>query len=179
MLNFFKKDKKTPEPKEVIPERIKQIKPIVTNLVELRKPCVPVEKGEDVSQIIQELKDTLETKRGWGLSANQIGYNKKISYIKIPEFKDKQGNFSYKEYILINAKIIEKDRLVKVLDEGCLSFPGVPVHTQRYVFITIEYLNEKMEPITMAYQDMEALAMQHEVDHQQGRTIFDRKWRAR
>jgi peptide deformylase len=177
MFNLFKKkETKKEEPK---PEIKKDVRPIVSNLAELRKCCLPVEKGENISDIIQALKDTSESKHGWGISANQIGINKKISYIKIPKFIDKNKQIVYNELVLINAKIVEHDKPVKVMNEGCLSFPGVHVHTRRYVFITVEYLNEKMEPQAMSYQDMEALAMQHEIDHQNGITIFDKKWRAK
>jgi peptide deformylase len=177
MFNLFKK--KEPKKEEPKPEIKKDIRPIVANLTELRKPCLPVEKGENVKDIIQALKDTLEVKKGWGLSANQIGINKRISYIKIPKFVDKNKQIQYNEFVLINAKIIEHDRPIKVMDEGCLSFPGIRVHTRRYVFITIEYLNEKMEPQAMSYQDMESICIQHEVDHTLGITIFDRKWKAK
>jgi peptide deformylase len=57
-----------------------------------------------------------------------------------------------------------------------LSFPGVGVITRRYVFATVEYYNEKMELQTGILQDLEAICIQHEIDHQNGITIFDRKW---
>jgi len=177
MFDLFKK--KEPKKEESKPEIKKDIRPIVTNLAELRKSCLPVEKGENIKEIIQALKDTLEAKKGLGITANQIGINKKISYVKIPKFIDKNKNIQYNDYVLINAKIIEHDRPIKVMNEGCLSFHGVYVHTRRYVFITVEYLNEKLEHQVMSYQDMESIAMQHEIDHQEGRTIFDRKWVAK
>jgi peptide deformylase len=150
--------------------------PIVTNIDELRKPCSIVEKREDVRGIIRDLKDTLAAKGGLGISANQIGINKRISYIKIPKFTDKNKELQYNEYILINAKIIEKDRPIQIKNEGCLSFPGVYVTTKRYVFCTVEYYNEKMELQTGMMQDLEAFCASHEIDHQNGLTIFDRKW---
>jgi peptide deformylase len=177
MFDLFKK--KEPKKEEPKPEIKKDIRPIVTNLAELHKPCLPIEKGENIKEIIQALKDTLEAKKGLGISANQIGINKKISYVKIPKFIDKNKNIQYNDYVLINAKIIEHDRPIKVMNEGCLSFSGIYVHTRRYVFITVEYLNEKLEHQVMSYQDMESIAMQHEIDHQEGRTIFDRKWVAK
>jgi len=157
------------------------IKPIVTNINELRKPCEEVIKGEDIKQIIIDLKDTFNSvaHKAIGLSANQIGYNKKISYIKMPKYVDKDKQTQYAEYIFINAKIIEKEKPVQIKGESCISFRGVGVVTKRYVFITVEYLNEKMEIQTRILQDLEAICIQHETDHQEGRTIFDRKWVAR
>jgi len=153
--------------------------PIVTNILELRKPCQKVTKEDNIKEIIQKLKDTLESNGGLGLTANQIGINKRISYVKIPKFTNKNKEIQYNECVLINAKIIEKQTPLKVKDEGCLSFSGVYVDTIRYVFCTIESLNEKLELQTNLYQDLEALAIQHEIDHQNGVTIFDRKWRSK
>jgi len=151
---------------------------IITDINKLCHPSELVTKEDDIKFIIKNLKETLEYKKCLGLTANQIGINKKISYIKIPKFFDQKSmKWNYNEYILINTKIIEKDRPIKVTNETCVSFPNVPVTTRRYVFITVEYLNEKMKPQAMAYQDLEALAIQHECDHQNGLTIFDRKWR--
>jgi peptide deformylase len=154
------------------------IKSIVTNIVELRKSCEEVTKKDNIKEIIQNLKDTLEAQKGFGLSANQIGIQKKISYIKMPVgIKDKQ--IQYKEYVLINAKIIEKERPIQVKGESCISFPGMGMITRRFVFVTVEYLNEKLEIQTGILQDMEAICVQHETDHQNSLTIFDRKWRSK
>jgi peptide deformylase len=173
MFNLFKKKEESKS------EVKKNIKPIVTNIAELRKPCETVELNEDIKEIIQSLKDTLEAKKGLGLTANQIGINKCISYIKIPKRINKNKEIQYNELILINAKIIEKDRPIRINNESCLSFPGINVTTKRYVFITVEYLNEKMELQTAMFQDLEAICIAHEIDHQNGITIFDRKWRAK
>jgi peptide deformylase len=155
------------------------IKPIVTNIKELRQTCQDVTKDDNIKDIIQDLKDTLESKKCIGLTANQIGINKKISYIKIPKSIDKNKQIQYNEHILINAKIIEKDKPIQVKNESCVSFPGVGIITKRFVFSIVQYYNEKMELKTGIYQDLESICIQHEIDHQSGLTIFDRKWRSK
>jgi len=155
------------------------IRPIVTNINELRKPCELIKKEDNIKEIIQDLKDTLEVKKCIGLTANQIGINKKISYIKIPKFIDKDKKIQYNEYIIINAKIIEKDRPVRINNESCVSFPGINVITRRYVYITLEYLDENLLPQASAFQDLESLVIQHEVAHQESKTIFCFKWKAK
>jgi peptide deformylase len=153
--------------------------PLVTYITELRKPCIEVQPGENIKEIIKGLKDTLSGYDGYGLTANQIGINKRISYLKIPRFDSKTKKMELAELVIINAKIIEKDNPIKVKNEMCLSFPGVPVITKRYVFCTVTYLNENFKEQTFLAQDLEALILQHEIDHQNGITIFDRKWKAR
>ena len=153
------------------------IKTITTNIKELRKPCELVNKDDkEIKSIIQDLKDTLNSfsAKAIGLSANQIGINKRISYIKIPRFMNQNKEMQYDEYILINAKIIEKDRPIQVKNESCLSFPGVGVITRRYVFVTVEYLDENFKSQINAFQDLPAICVQHEIDHLDGRLILDR-----
>jgi peptide deformylase len=156
------------------------IKPIVTNLKELKIPCEEVKEGEDISQIVLELKATLENSNGLGLSANQIGYQKRISYLRIPEYNKETKKMHLKEILLINPKIIEKDIPFKFKNEGCLSFaPNIRVNTRRYVYISVQNYNEKLEPYGFASQGLEAVAIEHELDHQNGLTLLDRKWTAK
>ena len=155
------------------------IKSIISNIKELRKPCEEVKKDENIKDIIQDLKDTLATKKGYALAANQIGINKKIAYCKIPKLNMQEKKLEYSEYVLINPKIVEKERKYIHKQEGCLSFPGLRIDTDRYVFIVVQFLNENFQPQTAVMQDLEAAIVQHECDHIEGRTIFDRKHKRR
>ena len=147
------------------------IRKIVSNINELRKPCEDIHDKKEIDSIVQDLKDTLADKgHGVGLSANQIGIQKKVSYIKIPVDISKN---EYKEIILINPKIKEKTHPIK-FREGCLSFPGIFVETQRYTFILLEN-DGKVE----MYTDIVAIAIQHEYSHLYGKTIFDFRWKSR
>ncbi len=161
----------------IISEKSKSInKKIITNINLLRRPCELLTKNDNIKSIVQDLKNTLQNHRGIGLSANQIGISKKISYLRIPEKynKDKK-EWEYKEIILINPIIIEKSDKFLVKGEGCISFPDIYLDTNRYAFITVVNHNETLEEQTFMSQDLEALALQHEIDHLNGITIFDRK----
>jgi len=152
------------------------VRPIVTLITDLKKPCLPVEKNENIKSIIQDLKDTLEKTHGLGISANQIGIQKKISYIKVPKSMDqKTKKIEYGEYVLINPKMIEHNKKVVVKQEGCISFPGLKIDTDRWIFITLLNHNEKLEPQTLLLQDLESIVIQHEYSHLIGRTIIDDK----
>ncbi len=86
------------------------IKSIVTNILELKKSCVPAEP-EEIQAILKDLIDTLKTTAGIGLAGNQIGYNKRVTIIRLPNLK----------LDLINPIILDKqDR--GIFKEGCLSF---------------------------------------------------------
>lgn len=155
------------------------IRPIVSDLKLLRQVSETVTRNDDIKTIIQDLRDTLATKpNGIGLSAIQIGYKKRISIIKVlKSIDEKTKKQVFEELILINPMIVEKSRKIVLQREGCLSFPGLHVDTDRYVFITLENDDEKFNRTTSMLQDLTALAVQHEVDHQFGVTMLDRKHR--
>ena len=136
---------------------------IVTDLTILKTKSSPATPDE-VQAILQNLNDTLDLKRGIGLSAIQIGISKNVAIIRHGEAK----------IDLINAYIVEKDNKIRIAGEGCLSLAGIRVDTRRYGYITI-INNGKRED----YSGTLAIAIQHEIDHFLGLTILDRKWKAR
>jgi len=151
------------------------VKSIVSSIVELKKPCEEVTKNDEYKTIIKDLKDTLISHpNGLGLSANQIAYNKKISYLRIPKSKTE-----FDEYILINPKITDKLGKASSFKEGCLSFPGITVITSRYMIIAVEYYDEDFKKIIKVFEGLKAIVAQHEIGHLNGKTIFDCKWRAK
>lgn len=137
------------------------VKPIIKNIKELRRPCVPV--VEDLSEVVQDLKDTLATVEGYALTANQIGVYKCLAYIKVKD----------EESILVNPKILQREEKIK-FKEGCLSIPGVEIYTDRYNKIIFESNGEEYEA-----EGLLAIIIQHEVDHMNGILILQRRHKAK
>jgi peptide deformylase len=140
------------------------IKPICRSEKELRRPSLPILPTEDYSAILQDLKDTLATTTGYALSAIQIGIPKKLAYIKPRENRP--------EIILINAEVVEKKEKF-VFPESCLSFPGITIYTDRYALITVNNNGR-----TEFYSDLDAIIVQHEIQHCRGGLFMDVKHRA-
>lgn len=144
------------------------IKPIVTDTTELKKPCETITSKEELDLIIKDLEDTLaDNGNGIGLASNQIGYNKQVAIIRIG--KDKID--------LINPIILEKLGKFRMEKEGCLSFPGLYIDTLRYSEIWVETGLEKREKIVL--RGIYAVAGLHEIQHLQGKTLLESKWRTR
>jgi peptide deformylase len=159
----------------IIEEKKEVIKPfLVTDINQLRKQCLPVTPEDDVKGIIEKLKEAHKAYGGLGISANQIGILKQVSYIELPVYKDKK--LEWKEIILVNAKIIEKDKPIKVRNEGCLSFPNIYIDTKRYIFCTVNYLDKDLKPQISQFQDIEGITVQHETEHVNGQTMFSSRW---
>lgn len=145
------------------------IRPIKMDSVWLGQPCKEVFNKEEITIIIEDLEDTLKEfgERAIGLSANQIGYDKRVAIIRIGAVK----------LNLINPEIkIRKGRIK--FREGCLSYPGISVETSRSENIVVAY-EKNGESIEEAWDGFISIAIQHEIDHLNGRTIFQRKWHAR
>jgi peptide deformylase len=155
------------------------LKPILINAPQLYVACKPIMAGEDITQIIKELKTTLENSGGLGLSANQIGYNKQIAAVKIPKIDSEKKKVDFTEIVLINPQIIEHKIRIELKNEMCLSIPNIKVNTDRWVYITVVNYNEHLEANTFCSQDLESFVIQHEIAHLRGRTIFDDKHKKR
>jgi peptide deformylase len=148
---------------------------IVKDINQLKEKCLPTSalsygEGEDIAKrLLEELSNS---KNGIGLAANQIGINKRVCVINIKE----------EPLILINPEIIERSKETFVFPEGCLSFPNKHVRTIRNTSIKVKADNHNEELTFSAdskdYKDaFECACVQHEIDHLDGITMFDREFK--
>jgi len=145
---------------------------IIKDKTKLEEKCSPVsvKEGEEIGvRLLHELR---ESENGIGLAANQIGINKRVCVINVKE-----------PIVLINPKIVEKSKEQFVFPEGCLSFPNDKVKTIRYESIVVEAdnhegqlsFNANSKDINDAF---ECVCVQHEIDHLDGITMFEREFKA-
>lgn len=142
------------------------IKPLVTGLKELKVKCVQVEPDEDISTIVTDLEDTLKTQKGYGLASNQIGYNKQIAIVRMEKCT----------ITLVNPILLSKETKI-IFDESCLSLPGLVIKTDRYQSILVESGQKDRQRYIL--NGLEAVVVQHEISHLNGKTILDYKHRKR
>jgi len=144
---------------------------IIKDRKELEIKCSPVsiKEGEEIGvRLLHELR---ESKNGIGLAANQIGINKRVCVVNVKE-----------PLVLINPKIVEKSKEQFVFAEGCLSFPNDKVKTIRHQDIVVEADNHQGRlSFSANSQDIndafECVCVQHEIDHLDGITMFDREFK--
>jgi len=143
---------------------------IVTDIQKLRKECKPVSDSEDVTKIVEALLTKLEesTKEvpTVGLSANQLGFNKRICIIKA---------HSYPPMCFVNPVII-KERGHCVRGESCLSLPDTlktPILVRRPKGITVRGVNQYGKSFRYKLSGFEARVACHEIDHLNGKLIID------
>ena len=113
-------------------------------------------------QIVTDLIDTLNVVGGVGLSAPQIGFRKRIIYIKTPEFEGE----------MINPVFTSGEETVS-LPEACLSLPGIYENIERYSSINVQYENVEGEQQQVVLDGFPAQVVQHEVDHLDGKLMLN------
>ena len=142
---------------------------------------VSIEEGRTIAtelfQILNQRGD------GIGLAANQVGIDAQVAVVNVRE-----------PVVLINPKIIDKSDEISYY-EGCLSFPKHGIRTKRYKNIIVKSAdvdcqyyfsgaesakNAKGTWETAKKHDteqrlLEAICVQHEIDHLNGITIHDRE----
>ncbi len=87
----------------------------------------------DVLDIIEDLKDTLDFYEGFGIAATQVGINKRIIIIKVDKEKCKYNDVEdIPTTIMINPtwKSISDEKTIEY--EGCLSVPSIRGKVERY-----------------------------------------------
>lgn len=136
------------------------VKEIVKDVDFLSKPLGRATR-EDL-HIIADLLDTAEDHRDrcLGLTANQIGYDKRIIVVKVGE-----------RFIpFINPIITQKSKQTYIAEEGCLSLEGLRT-VKRYSSIRLTWLDGNFKSHSDIFSGLTAEIIQHEVDHCNGKLI--------
>ncbi len=111
-------------------------------------------------------------KHGWiGLAAPQVGVNKRIIIVGLPEKKDDE---KYPIVLMINPTITKKWQETARDEEGCLSLPGLLGEVERATSVDVEWIDIKGKKMKKSIQGYGARVVQHEIDHLDGVMICDK-----
>ena len=120
--------------------------------------------AEELFQILDKRGD------GIGLAANQVGIDAQVAVVNV-----------VKPLVLINPKYVKKENEI-MYGEGCLSFPGHVIRTRRYRDVVIKTAQSEsgwyFSGVDGEDKDkrlLEAVCVQHEMDHLMGKTMHDRE----
>ena len=142
----------------------------------LRKKSLPVTDEEIRSESFQQfLKDLLFTAQhseeqgnvaAGGIAAPQVGQGKRVFYTL---------NYDTDKWqLFINPEVTPLNFTKVVTKEGCLSVPNREEDVMRYQKIKVRYQNAQGKWITEKYKDLNAVSIQHELDHLDGILFIDR-----
>lgn len=137
-------------------------------------------KPEDISdskfqKLIANMIATMHQAKGLGLAAPQIGLGQRLTVINLKEAIDKNSliNFEADVLVMINPYIIKKTFKKNIIEEGCLSIPGVYGTVKRPAAVKIKYFDQSGNPQNLAADNFLARVIQHEIDHLDGILFTD------
>ena len=131
--------------------------------------------NNDILDIIDDLKATLEDGVGLGIAAPQIGISKRIIVVGA-----KKENVRYNDAedipltAMINPKWEKSADETDIQFEACLSVPAIAGKVERFKHITLQYYNEQGEKIEKEIHGFFARLVQHECDHLDGIVLLAR-----
>ena len=146
------------------------VKPIIT-LPDplLRKASAPVERvDEELRKLADDMLETMYAAPGVGLAAVQVGVPRRL--VVLDTAKDEEPP---RPLVLINPEIVTLGSEMRLHEEGCLSIPDVRIEIERPASLTVRYLDREGKPQELAAEGLLATAIQHEIDHLNGKLIID------
>jgi peptide deformylase len=117
-----------------------------------------------VRSLVDDLVDSVKLPGRAGVAAAQIGVNLRAFSYNI------DGDIGY----ILNPVLVELAGEPELVDEGCLSVPGLWYPTKRYPFARVTGIDLDGNPVAVAGEGLMAQALQHETDHLDGLLYLDR-----
>ena len=123
-------------------------------------PFYPIEFSHELIKFMYD-------NNGIGLAANQVGVPYKIFAMR----------GSPQNFVCFNPRVVQPSAEQIILEEGCLSFPGLIVKVKRPRHIRVRFQTPNGDTRTETFIGMSARVFQHELDHLEGKLYFSRATR--
>jgi len=137
----------------------------------LKQTAKPVDVVDtEITQLIEDMVETMYADGGVGLAAPQVAISLRILVMDVDPDIEGDGVGLLK---MVNPKITSRDGEIE-FEEGCLSVPDFRIKVERSRKIVVEFLDENGQENTLALEGLPAIAVQHEMDHLDGKLIIDR-----
>ena len=135
-------------------------------------PLAEVEEIDDsLVELVADMFETMESLKGIGLAAPQIGKSIRMFIADASPLEDEEiGDW---KQVFINPEIIEEFGDDWAFEEGCLSIPNIREDVIRPEKLKIHYFDENWNEFTEEFEGMQARIIQHEFDHIDGILFTD------
>lgn len=135
----------------------------------LQKVSAPVKNiTAQTVQLIDDMLDTMYAAPGVGLAAPQVGALERIIVMDVDH-----ENPHKQIYKLINPVITRAEGEI-VWEEGCLSVVDFTAEVKRAAQVEVVALDENEKEFKIEAEGLLAVALQHEIDHLDGKLFIDR-----
>jgi peptide deformylase len=137
----------------------------------LKRPAAAVENitGE-VAQLAADLAETMYAAPGVGLAAPQVGVPQRVIVLDVHDEETPSGKHLLK---LINPVIVAREGEI-VWEEGCLSVPEFTAPVRRAKRVLVRAWTPEEREVELEGEGLLAVALQHEIDHLDGKLFLDR-----
>lgn len=140
----------------------------------LRKVAENIDmKYNGLSELIENMFESMYNAEGVGLAAPQVGLSIRIFVVDLTPLEKDEPSLAGFRKAFINAKIVERSGEEELMEEGCLSIPGIHEEVYRKNYIRIQYLDPEGTPRDEEYTGYTARVLQHEYDHLDGVMFTD------
>lgn len=142
--------------------------PVLRKVAEDIAPDYP-----DLKNLIETMFETMYKSDGIGLAAPQVGLSIRLLVIDLTPMADENLEFKNFKKVMINAHLVESDGEDILMDEACLSLPGIHEKVARKSKIRMKYLDENGVEQDEIYSGYFARVIMHEYDHLDGKLFID------
>ncbi len=135
----------------------------------LQRVALPVKKiTAETARLIEDMVETMYAAPGVGLAAPQVGALLRIIVLDV-DYENPRKNLIK----LVNPEIRRAEGEI-LWEEGCLSVVDFTAEVKRAERVEVVGLNEKEQEVSVAGEGLLAVALQHEIDHLDGKLFIDR-----
>ena len=136
----------------------------------LRSKSQAIERVDDeLRRLADDMLETMYDAPGIGLAAVQVAVPRRLIVLDIADKEKEEAQ----PLVMINPEILKLGDTLSPYEEGCLSLPDVRVEIERPSTVTVRYLDRDGHARTLDADGLLATAIQHEVDHLDGKLIID------
>jgi len=133
-----------------------------------------VDFGKNFKEFVDNLIYTMyNSPGGVGIAAPQVNKHIRTIIIDASNYKHKKNKLNHGLMVLSNPKIVDYDGEI-IIREGCMSVPDYTGNVKRHNWIKVEAQDINGNLITFDTEGFEAVVIQHEIDHLEGKLFIDR-----
>lgn len=135
----------------------------------LRKVSAPIERVDaEILRLADDMLETMYAAPGVGLAAIQVAIPKRLLVIDTADDEEEPRPLTF-----INPEIVKLGDELRTHEEGCLSIPDVRIEIERPGSVTVRYIDRAGKRQELVAEGLLATAIQHEIDHLDGKLIID------
>lgn len=136
----------------------------------LNQVCEPVDpKDKSLKRLAKQMANVMYKDNGVGIAGPQVGVTKRIIVVDC-DWSEHDKN----PIVMLNPEVVETKGEPVEAGEGCLSLPGITVPISRAPWARVQYSDFNGDRWEIESDGLLGRCMQHEIDHLNGITLFER-----